>query len=116
MKPSDFRMRAISPLIREAGTATESCRAACAFRMRVSMSAIGSVIMGGRPLPARLDDARDLAPERQRAETDAAESELPDERTRPPAEVAAVVLLHLEFRRALRLDDHRRLGHVVSAP
>src|SRR5690242_18418487 len=101
MNPSSFRMRAISSLMFETGTSTFWCFAAYALRMRVSMSAIGSVItspqsddecemMNDEPsethhssltvhrfaLPARLRDAGDVAFERQRAEADAAEREL----------------------------------------
>ena len=42
MKPSSVRMRAISRLVRDAGTTTSVWRARAAFRTRVSMSAIGS--------------------------------------------------------------------------
>src|SRR4030081_1970523 len=42
MKPSAFRMRAISSLTRLSGIMTVSCRAPDALRMRVSMSPTGS--------------------------------------------------------------------------
>src|SRR5690606_35803353 len=45
MKWFSFRMRAISVLSFETGMSTRRCRAWAAFRMRASMSAIGSVIM-----------------------------------------------------------------------
>src|SRR5438093_3141774 len=83
--------------------------------MRVSMSAIGSeMFMERYLLPARLHDAGELAVQRQLAEADAAEAELPHVGARPPAEVAAVVLLDLELWRPLGLDDHRNLSHVCS--
>src|SRR5919109_5638392 len=89
MKPSAFSTRAMSALMREFGTATVSWRATWALRMRVSMSAIGSeMFMDRYLLPARLDDARELAVQGQPAEADAAEAELPDEGARTPAEVA----------------------------
>ena len=47
MKPSSLRIRAISRLVREAGTTTSAWRARDALRMRVSMSAIGSEMFIG---------------------------------------------------------------------
>src|SRR5437867_1678478 len=116
MKPSSFRIRAMSALMREAGIATESCRACWALRIRVSMSAIGSVIdIRSVPLlPARLHDARELAGQGQPAEADPAEAELAYEGARAPAQVAAAVRLHLELGRPFGLDDLRDLGHVFS--
>src|SRR6266498_1117679 len=78
MKPSSLRIRAISRFVREAGTTTSVWRAREAFRTRVSMSAIGSEMFIG-PLPARLDDARQLAQQGSLAEADSAEREAPDE-------------------------------------
>src|SRR6476661_2108309 len=115
MKPSSLRMRAISRLVRDAGTTTSVCRARDAFRTRVSMSAIGSEMFIGF-LPARLGDARQLAQERTLPEADAAEREPPDEGTRPSAHRAAVIRLHLVLRGPLRLGDHRFLGHVSPSP
>ncbi len=45
MKPSSARMRAISRFTLDEGTVTSRWRARLAFRMRVSMSAIGSVTL-----------------------------------------------------------------------
>src|SRR4051812_23693675 len=45
MKPSSLRMRAISAFNFEAGTSTFGCRAWIAFRTRVSMSAMGSLVI-----------------------------------------------------------------------
>jgi hypothetical protein len=66
------------------------------------MSAIGSVVfivslssvrlLRSCELPARFLDSRYLALQCQRAETQAANFELPQERARPAANVAAVVL------------------------
>src|SRR5829696_10452995 len=95
MKPSSLRMRAISRLVRDAGTTTSVCRAREAFLTRVSMSAIGSEMFMGF-LPARLGDARQLAQERTLPEADAAQSEAPDEGARPAAHGAAVVRADLE--------------------
>jgi hypothetical protein len=56
------------------GISTQRCPAAPAFRIRVSMSAMGSVIMAVvLPLPAGLPDARDLAPQRHLPEADPAD-------------------------------------------
>ena len=59
MKPSSARIRAISRFTRDEGRLRSLCRAALALRMRVSMSAIGSVtfmsvfvrLLGGGSLP-----------------------------------------------------------------
>src|SRR3954454_7387487 len=111
MKPSSLRMRAISRLVRDAGTTTSVCRAREAFRTRVSMSAIGSEMFIGS-LPARLRDAGQLADERSLPEADAAEGEPPDEGARPAAHGAAVVRPHLVLGCPLRLGDHGFLGHL----
>src|SRR6187401_838877 len=115
MKPSSLRMRAISRLVRDAGTTTSVCRAREAFRTRVSMSAMGSEMFIGS-LPARLRDAGQLAQERSLPEADAAEREASDESARSTADVAAVIRAHLELRSPLRLGDHRLLGHVSPSP
>ncbi len=47
MKPSSARIRAISRFTRDEGMLSSLCRAALALRMRVSMSAIGSVTFIG---------------------------------------------------------------------
>src|SRR5690242_14049933 len=107
MKPSAFRMRAISRFVREAGTTTSRCRAREAFRTRVSMSAIGSDIFIG--LPARIRDGRELALEGPLPEADAAEREAPHERPRAAADDAAVVSADLELRGPLCLRDQRFL-------
>src|ERR1700685_4233454 len=80
MKPSSFKMRAISVLSLEAGTSTLGWRAYCALRMRVSMSAMGSVMAmfysGLLSLPARFDHAGYLARDSELAETNPAQVEL----------------------------------------
>src|SRR3990170_3421868 len=115
MKPSSLRMRAISRLVRDAGTTTSVWRARDALRTRVSMSAIGSEMFIG-PLPARLGDARQLAQERALPEADAAEREPPDKGSGPAAHGAAVVALDLVLGGPLCLGDHRFLGHVSPSP
>ena len=71
--------------------------------MRVSMSAIGSLIVMGSP--ARLGHAGNLARERQSSEADPAQREASDECARPATQLAAVVRLRFEARRTLAFDD-----------
>src|SRR5688572_9014859 len=104
-------MRATSTFSFDTGMSTHRCAVEPAFRIRVSMSAIGSVIMMVSSSPARLAHARDLALEGHLAEADAAESELAEEGARPAAAPATIVAAHLELRLALRLFDQRLLGH-----
>src|SRR5580765_2927662 len=115
MKPSSLRMRAISRLVRDAGTTTSVWRAREAFLTRVSMSAIGSEMFIGF-LPARLRDARQLAQERSLPEADATQCESPHVGARPAADEATVVAANFELRLAVRLCDHRLLGHGSPSP
>src|SRR4030095_8683652 len=113
MEPSSCRRRAISALSRDAGMSTRVCLAVTALRIRVSISAIGSVIafsqqstvnsrqFTGVNGPSTLDCElwtspatfcypSDIAFERQLAEAQAAQPELAHEAARPPAQLAAV--------------------------
>src|SRR5215510_3674353 len=63
------------------------------------------------PLPARLDDARNLPGQRQLTEANAAQPEVTQIAARPPAAMATGVRAHLELRRPLPLLDQRFLGH-----
>src|SRR5512132_1916428 len=94
--------------MREAGIVVVSCIALLALRMRVSMSAIGSVCIRS---PTGLGHARDLALVREVAQADPAEAELFVDGARPAAAVAARVLPHLETRLALGLRHQRLLSH-----
>src|SRR3954470_8395758 len=96
------------------GIRTSSCCTTLALRMRVSMSAIGSVIVIARlPLsPARLRDAGDLARVNHLPEADAAEPELAEHRARPAATAAPRVRAHLELGLALLLLDQSFLCHL----
>src|SRR5512145_2389725 len=105
-------MRAISSFIREFGIDAVSCSARLAFRMRVSMSAMGSVSMSSS-LPARLRHAWNRALMRKLAQTDATQPDLPIHRTRATVAVAARVRTHLVLRLALLFDDERLLGHAL---
>src|SRR5882672_11607283 len=113
MNPSSFRISAIRTLSREDGMSTFSCSARLALRTRVSMSAIGSLRI---PLPARLQDARNLALERQLAEAEPAHLELPEVAARTAAQLAPRIGARREFRFPLRLHDERGLGHANLLP
>src|SRR5918997_5855124 len=103
-------MRAISSFIRDVGISARSCIALLALRMRVSMSAIGSVSTS-RLLPGTLGHAGDRALVGELAEADPAESELAEDRARPAAAPAARVPADREPLRARLLDDEGLLGH-----
>src|SRR5687767_3310258 len=112
MKLFSFRIRAISSFIFESGMSTRRCFDPQALRMRVNMSAIGSVMLMVVALsPARLLDARDQPVQRQLAEADTADAELPNERAGPATALTAVVLAHHELRLALALLDHGFTRH-----
>src|SRR4051794_34022431 len=117
-------MRAMSALIRDAGMSTRVRLAITAFRIRVSMSAIGSVIESQPSscfvlrtsclvpsLPAAFRDTGDVALERQLPEAQAAQRKLPHVGARAPAQVAAVPKPDLEFRRLLFFRDLGGSGH-----
>src|SRR5205823_13205011 len=98
-------MRAICSLSREVGITALSCMARFALRIRVSMSAIGSVSISPPLLPARLRHAWDHALVSELAEADPAEAELAEDGPRPSAAVAARVVLDRVLLRPLLLDD-----------
>src|SRR5437764_1999885 len=106
-------MRAISTLSFELGISARSCSALLALRMRVSMSATGSVSIA---LPGALCHARDDALVGELPQADPAETELLEDGTRPSAAVAARVVAHLVLRRPRGLDDQRLLGHYRFPP
>src|SRR4051812_45383573 len=86
-----------------------------AFRMRVSISATGSVrFIPYVPLPAGLAHARDFSPQGELTETNTAEAELPQHGAAPPATLAAAHRAHLELGRALRPLDPGSLCHVTQ--
>src|SRR4029077_445272 len=110
MYPSSLRRRAISTFILELGMVACSCSALLALRMRVNMSAIGSVSTVSL-LPARLRHAGNRALVRQLAQADPAEAELLEDRARAAAAVAARVVAHLVLLWSPLLHDERRLRH-----
>src|ERR1700744_6115491 len=113
MYPSRVSTAARASFSLDEGIRTVSCMATLALRMRVSMSAMGSVmvIRCPLPLPTGLGHAGHLAGVYQLAQADTAETELPVHRVRPPAPATAGVGPHLELRLALGLYDERLLGH-----
>src|SRR6266545_519155 len=88
------------------------------FRIRVSMSAMGSVIDILRLLPTGLCHAGDVSAERELPETNPAEFEFAQEAARTPANLAAILRAGHELRLPLRLDDHCRSCHrfVLRSP
>src|SRR4029450_1814041 len=108
MSPSSLSSRAISSFRREVGISVCSCNALLALRIRVSMSAIGSVCIG---LPARFGHAGDLSLVCEVAQADPAEAELAVDGARASAAPAAGVAAHLVPRRLLLLVDECLLGH-----
>src|SRR5438876_1201635 len=127
MELFSFRIFAISTFSFETGMSTRRCFAPQALRMRVSISAIGSVMLiksvssfyriplPGRVelkwLPARLAYTRDVTRERKISETDSADAELSQERARSSAPAAAIVLPHSELRLPLALLHHGLTRH-----
>src|SRR6187431_2573743 len=117
-------MRAMSAFRREAGISTRVCLALTAFRSRVSISAIGSVISQPSQLvswwvgelgigvrsgihspshqfaksPTTFRHPGDVALERQLAEAQAAEGELSHVGARPATEAASIAQPDLELR------------------
>src|SRR4051812_49106184 len=109
-------MRASASLSFDDGISTSSWNAVFAFRRRVSMSAIGSVIMSApTSSPRRLGHARHLAGVDHGAEADPAEAEALVHRARAATAAAPRVPAHLELRRALLLLDESLLGHVYCS-
>src|SRR5688500_6128879 len=103
MKPSSLRTWARLTLMRVAGMSTVGRSMRLALRLRVSMSAIGAVIMCVGSSPARLGDAGDHAVARQVAEADAADAELAVDGARPTAQLAAPADADALARRHLHL-------------
>src|SRR5690242_14739303 len=85
--------------------------AVLALRMRVSMSAMGSVITMTASSPRRLRDAGQFALVRHLAEADPAEQVPPVDGAGPSAPRAPRVRAHAELRRPLLLLDQCLLRH-----
>src|SRR5881394_2010346 len=117
MYPSRSRMFASASFTFDEGMRTVSCMATLALRIRVSMSAMGSVIViGGPPSPARLRDAGQLAGMHQLPNANAAQSELAVHRSRPAAPPAARIGAYFELGLAHLLLDECLLGHYCCCP
>src|SRR4051794_1814960 len=110
MYPSSLSRRAMSSFRREVGIAAVSWSALLAFRIRVSMSAMGSVSIVFL-LPGALGHPGDHALVGELPQADPAEPELLEDRAGAAAPVAARVLPRLELLRPGRLRDHRLLRH-----
>src|SRR5687768_3602955 len=90
MKPSILRTSAMATLSFVAGISATGRSMALALRMRVSMSAIGSVIMVvGIPLPARLTHPGNQAVGGHVPQTDSADAELAVHGPSPTAQLTA---------------------------
>src|SRR5215210_1393317 len=116
MKPSSLRRRQTSSLSRETGTSSRSCFARWALRIRVSRSAMGSVMLiesfsPSRPLPARLDHAGQIALQRQIPQVDATQPELAVDTARAATDPAPVAVADLELQLLPLLRDLCRRRH-----
>src|SRR5579862_5508946 len=78
----------------EAGTLTVTFSVACALRMRVSMSAMGSLMLIFALLPARLDHPGNLATHGDLADLVAAQAELAERAAGAAGHRAAVAQAH----------------------
>src|SRR2546428_14099563 len=106
-------MRASASFSFEDGISTSSWNAVFAFRRRVSMSAIGSVIMSApTSSPRRLGHTGHFAGVDHGAEADPAKAEALVHRARTATAAAPRVPAHLELRRALLLLDEGCLCHL----
>src|SRR6478735_75193 len=110
-------MAARASFFLEDGIFTSSCIATLALRTRVSMSAMGSVmVMGQSSSPARLGHAGDLPSVRHVSQADAAQLELPVHRVRATALLAPRVAPDLELGLLVGLVDECFLGHQLACP
>src|SRR5687768_2160428 len=98
MKPSRFIASKMATLRRLPGTTQFCAPLIRALRMRVSMSAIGSVIMVSISLPRGLAHAGDLTLQCELTETAPADPELAVVRSRTTTQLAAVVTPTRELR------------------
>src|SRR6266550_2567757 len=113
MKWFSFRIFAISIFIFEPGMSTRRCFAPHALRMRVNISAIGSVMLIDYSSPARLAHAGNHSRKRELTETDSAHAELSQKGARTSAPAAAVVLPDAELRLPLALLYHGLSRHYL---
>src|ERR1700733_13196101 len=104
---------------REEASCTSLLPAVWPLRMRVSRSAIGSVMLMRRPSPARLGEARDLTAARDLADLHPRQPELAVHPTRAPGDGATVAVPRrtgvARLRLQLRLRRHTLLGRALGA-
>src|SRR6187397_2894698 len=93
----------------DAGTRTLAFSVACALRMRVSMSAMGSLMLMASSLPAGLDHSGDLATHGDLADLVAREPELAERAARAAGHGAAVAKPHGRGVARQRLQPGSRL-------
>src|SRR5262245_4657486 len=106
----------MSILMRDVGMSTRVWLAATEFRIRASMSAIESVVLfltSLSALPAALRHTGHVALERELAEAQAAERELPHVRAGAAAEMTPVAQPNLVFRLLLFFRDLCSGGHIA---
>src|SRR5437763_168460 len=110
-------MRASASFSLEDGITTSSWNAVLALRMRVSMSAMGSVSTSAPPpvSPRCFRHAGHLACMHHLAQTNPAQSEAAVHRTSSPAPAAARIRADLELRLALLLLHERLLCHITRS-
>src|SRR5262249_41748037 len=117
MNPSSLSTWATARFSRVVGMSTAGRSMLLAVRIRVSMSAMGSVIMVGTSSPAGLLDAGDQPVAGHVAEADTANPELAVDRPRPAAQPAAEPDLDALARRHLHLVRVAlaglQLGHLL---
>src|SRR5271166_2759490 len=111
MKPSRSRMAASASFSFDPGIFTVSNWAELALRIRVSMSAMGSVIVMVALLPARLGDSGHLAGVHHRPQADTAQPELSVDGLWTAASLAPRIGPDLELGCALLLLDQCLLSH-----
>src|SRR5215472_9062717 len=109
----------MAALRREEPSCTSVLPAVWPLRMRVSRSAMGSVMLMRRPSPARLGETRDLAAARDLADLHARQSELAVYPARAPGDGAALALPRgariARLRLQLRLCGGAHLGRALRA-
>src|ERR1700732_95124 len=106
-------MRAISTFNLEDGRSTRGCFARAALRIRVSISAMGSVVILPS-LPTGLHHAGNFSLEREAAETDAAHFKFAQETARAAADPAAVAPPDLVLELTLHLRELTGSSHALS--
>src|SRR5580704_3088698 len=108
-------IRAISTFSFEEGKSTRGCFAREALRIRVNMSATGSVVI--RPsLPASFHDAGDFTLQREASKTDAAHLKLAKHAARAAANPATVPYADLIFWLLVCFCDLTRTRHASRSP